>query len=380
MVFGRKPKPAFAPPELPLTDVQRRKSSAVSGRGRRRSSLFPSMPSIFQHETDAEGFTRASASSAGPSQPYGRKFSVVPSFARKASEMSESVARARRDTAHVLYGESDRGADNITIEDSFYRTKLTIDDSEDEDLVGRDAALRDLNNLDVKGKGRAGWQSTLGWATEPPKGSRRKGKRSAHGDKNKRKRHRAKRVVRDLDQDLDAFNSFAQNGQAPFVKPETASRPNSLDSLDPSITDVSRAIQNAPGALDGVELYKSDKPKAVLFGDGFDAVDVMADQIFRIGVQKKKWFKPPRLGLKRREVATGVTIRVKTGLYRTFPVEYEALEPFEEAISRLNPEVAIKIKSRIVGNVMSVYMCVSYTRRPPPKPVDADHVATPPRR
>ena len=350
MVFGRKPKPAFVPPELPLTNVQRRKSSAVSGPARRRSSLFPSMPSIFQHEPDADGFTRASASSAGPSNQ--RRFSVVPSFARKASELSNNVSRARRDTAHALFGETDAAEDRIAIEDSFYRTRLTIDDSDDEeDLYQRDEALRGLNTLDVKGKGRQGSQARLGWMMEPPKGPRRKGKRAARADKGKRKRHGAKRVVRDLDQNLDAFNNFAQNGQALLVQSAEGSRRNS----DASITDM-RAVQKAPGALDGVELYQSEKPKAVLYGDGFDAVDVMADQIFRIGVQKKKWFKPPRLGLKRKEVATGVTIRVKTGLYRTFPVEYEALEPFEAAITRLNPEVAIKIKSRFVNNVMSTYM------------------------
>lgn len=356
MVFGRKPRPAFEPPELPLSNVQRRKSSAVSS-SRRKSSIFGGMPSLFQHDTDADGFTRASASS-GPSHQYGRKFSVMPNFARKASEISDNHARARRDTGHALYGETERGEERMTIEDSFYRTKLTIDESDDdEDWAARDDALRQLNTLDVKGKGRANSVAHLGWATEPPKGARRRGKKAAgQSDKKKRRSHKAKRVVRDLDQNLDAFNNFAQNGQTQLVRSANASRRNSLDSITPSLTDVTRAVQNAPGALDGVELYQSDKPKAVLFGDGFDAVDVMADQIFRIGVQKKKWFKPPRLGLKRREVATGVTIRVKTGLYRTFPVEYEALEPFEEAISRLNPEVAIKIKSRIVSNVMSAYM------------------------
>lgn len=352
MVFGRKPKPAFVPPELPLTNVPRRKSSAVSGPGRRRSSVFPSMPSIFHRESDADGFTRASASSGGPSQ-YGRKFSVVPSFARKASEISSNVARARRGTGHALYGETDAAEDRLAIEESFYRTRLTIDDSDDEDLDGRDAALREFNTLDVKGKGRANSQAHLGWMVAPPKGVRRKGKKATKGDKNKKKRHGAKRVVRDLDQDLDRFNNFAQNGQAMLVQSADASRRNSDASLH---TPFDRAVQNAPGVLDGVELYQSDKPKAVLFGDGFDAVDVMADQIFRIGVQQKKWFRAPRLGLKRRELATGVTIRVKTGLYRTFPVEYEALEPFELAISRLNPEVAIKIKSRIVSDVMNAYM------------------------
>ena len=266
----------------------------------------------------------------------------MPSFARKASEMSDSVGRARRGTGHVLYGETDRFADKVGIEDAFYRSRLTIDNfSEDEDFETRDAALSGLNRLDVKGKGRAGWQSNLGWESAPPKGPRRGGKTG------KKAKRRSNRVVRDLDNDLDAFNTYAQNGQAP--------RRNSLtSSLQPSLTG--ELEQHAPGLLDGVELYKSDKARAVLVGDGYDAIDVMADQIFRVGVQKKKWFKPPRLGLAKRDVATGVTIRVKTGLYRTFPVEYEALEPFENAISRLNPEAAIKIKSRIVSNVMAVYM------------------------
>jgi hypothetical protein len=241
----------------------------------------------------------------------------------------------------VLYGESDRFAEKVGIEDSFYRSRLTIDDSDEEDLVERDAALRELNTLDVKGKGRAGWQSTLGWEVAPPKGTRRRGKKVA----GKKANRRSKRVVRDLDNDLDAFNNYAQNGQAPR---------RTLDSPQPSLSG--ELEQHAPGLLDGVELYKSERPRAVLVGDGYDAIDVMADQIFRVGVQKKKWFKPPRLGLSKRDVATGVTIRVKTGLYRTFPVEYEALQPFEEAINRLNPEAAIKIKSRIVSNVMAVYM------------------------
>lgn len=239
----------------------------------------------------------------------------------------------------MLYGETDQMAERLQIEDSFYRSRLTIDEPDQEDLIARDAALGGLNTLDIKGKGRAGWQSNLGWETAPPKGPRRR----KDAKKSKRK---SQRVVRDLDNDLSAFNHYAQNGQAPpRARPESIAATPELE-------------QHAPGLLDGVALYESEKPKAVLVGDGFDAVDVMADQIFRVGVQKKKWFKPPRLGLNKRDVATGVTIRVKTGLYRTFPVEYEALEPFEQAINRLNPEAAIKIKSRIVSNVMAVYMWV----------------------
>ncbi|EIW68701.1 hypothetical protein TREMEDRAFT_11927, partial [Tremella mesenterica DSM 1558] len=55
-------------------------------------------------------------------------------------------------------------------------------------------------------------------------------------------------------------------------------------------------------------------------------------------------------------VGTGLTIRAKAGLYRTFPVNYEALDEFEEAITRLNPEIAIKIKSEIVSDILATYI------------------------
>ena len=56
------------------------------------------------------------------------------------------------------------------------------------------------------------------------------------------------------------------------------------------------------------------------------------------------------------KVGTGVTLRVKTGLYRTFPVDFDALDDFEGAIARLNPEAAIKVKSQIVDTIMRTYM------------------------
>lgn len=235
--------------------------------------------------------------------------------------------------------------------DHFFKSKLTLDNSDDEEFGEKQETV-----LELKGKGRAGWSDKLGWDAAPPKG-RKRGTRVVDD----RKRHRNRRVVRELDNDLDAFNSFTRNGQTPISRSGTPSRnhsrSNSINSRDPSVHSVSDILnqpieQHAPGPLDSA----SDRPRAVLVGDGFDAVDVMADQIFRIGVQKKKWFKPPRMGDKRDRVATGVSIRVKTGLYRTFPVGYDALDEFEEAMTRLNPEVGIKIKSRIVHSVMDSFM------------------------
>lgn len=37
-------------------------------------------------------------------------------------------------------------------------------------------------------------------------------------------------------------------------------------------------------------------------------------------------------------------------------MDYEALDEFEDAMKRLNPEAAIKIKSQIVGSIMKTYM------------------------
>jgi hypothetical protein len=224
---------------------------------------------------------------------------------------------------------------DATLSNAFFKARPTLDGSDEEDWVG--SKRRRGTVLDLKGKGRAGWSDTLGWQTAPPKGQKR-GKGT-----DKRRRHRSRRVVRALDDDLDAFNAFAQNGHSRGNSGPSSYRTGSIKS-----DAESEVVQNASGAL--------DRPRAVLVGDGYDAVDVMADQIFRIGVQQKKWFQAPRMGQKRDRVATGVSIRVRTGLYRTFPVGYEALDEFEEAVTRLNPEVAIKIRSKIITSIMDTYV------------------------
>ena len=263
---------------------------------------------------------------------------MAPAFARKASL---AVAEQQRDPAGLRMGET-RGfteTENDEFGDIFYASRLSLDmPSDDEEKIGTGR------------KGRANWTSTLGWESAPPT----KGKvlLPEHREKMRRK-HRHKRVMRELDNDLDAFNAYAQNGFTPL----TRSLNGSIRAPGSTTGNLHASISSFPSFLDtDAASYLPDQPRPVLFGDGFDALDIMADHIFRIGVQKKKWFKPPRMGQKRDEVGTGLTLRVKTGLFRTFPVDYDLLDEFEEAMIRLNPEVAIKINSQIVATIMRTYM------------------------
>lgn len=235
--------------------------------------------------------------------------------------------------------------------DAFYRSRLSVDevDSEDEKMALQEKIyqLREAKGKEREQGGvRGGWQSKLGWDAAPPKG--KKG-RNRDPDEKKRsgRKHRQKRVMRELDSDLDAFNVYSQNGLATLTRSRTDPA-ISIHGSQPSLVSIQESVHSqvtslAPGPLDNADSIliaeAESRPKAVPVGDGFDALDIMADHIFRIGVQRKKWFKAPKLGMKRDGVATGVSIRAKTGLYRTYPVDYEPLEEFEDAITRLNPEV-----------------------------------------
>ena len=293
----------------------------------------------------------------------GRKMSVsvVPAFARKKSE---AIAKRTRDNGNLLMGESDAQAE-ANLNEAFYKTKLTIDEVSDDEMKEKLVIQRKMT-ID-KGKAKADWQTKLGWDKAPPKG----GKRGRQVDRESLKRkHRTKRAQRELDNDLDRFNSYAQNGLTPITRSTSNSRNGSQVSLPSMLLTKALALEGGVLDSDNAYLPNEERARAVPVGDGFDALDVMADHIFRLGVQRKKWFKAPKMGAKRDEIATGVTIRAKTGLYRTFPVDYEALQPFEEAISRLNPEVsstssklfcthlqvAIKIRSQIISSIMDTYM------------------------
>ena len=51
-------------------------------------------------------------------------------------------------------------------------------------------------------------------------------------------------------------------------------------------------------------------------------------------------------------IATGVALRVENGFFRVFPYENAALFPFEAAVRRLNPVVAVKIRDASVHAIM----------------------------
>ena len=59
--------------------------------------------------------------------------------------------------------------------------------------------------------------------------------------------------------------------------------------------------------------------------------------------QLDNWFM-----LAEENLQAGVAIRVETGFFRVFPYENAALVPFEAAVRRLNPLVAVKIRNAAV--------------------------------
>jgi hypothetical protein len=81
----------------------------------------------------------------------------------------------------------------------------------------------------------------------------------------------------------------------------------------------------------------------------YDRYDAFLHHIFK-QTQGDAWFRPDegRLG-----VSAGVALRVDTGEFRVFPYEDIGLEPFEQAVSALNPVVAVKVRSAAVHAALS---------------------------
>ncbi|KZT25599.1 hypothetical protein NEOLEDRAFT_1065128 [Neolentinus lepideus HHB14362 ss-1] len=74
----------------------------------------------------------------------------------------------------------------------------------------------------------------------------------------------------------------------------------------------------------------------------YDRYDAFLHHIFKL-TQGDAWFRPTEDNL-----ACGVALRVAEGEFRVFPYENIALEPFETAVSALNPVVAVKVRSAAV--------------------------------
>lgn len=76
----------------------------------------------------------------------------------------------------------------------------------------------------------------------------------------------------------------------------------------------------------------------------YDRNDALLHWIFR-QTQGDAWFRPNE-----EAISSGVALRVNdiTQEFRIFPYETPSLEPFEAAVSALNPLVAVKVRSAAV--------------------------------
>ncbi|KAF6763688.1 glycosyl transferase family group 2-domain-containing protein [Ephemerocybe angulata] len=74
----------------------------------------------------------------------------------------------------------------------------------------------------------------------------------------------------------------------------------------------------------------------------YDLWDAWLHKIYE-STQQDNWFMPSE-----EVMSTGVAMRVDEGFFRVFPYENPALVPFEAAVRRLNPVVAVKMRSAAV--------------------------------
>ena len=74
----------------------------------------------------------------------------------------------------------------------------------------------------------------------------------------------------------------------------------------------------------------------------YDAFDALLQSIYA-ATQSDAWFKSAQ-----ESVSTGVSLRVAPGSFRVFPYNTKELVPFELAVRKLNPSVAVKMRSASV--------------------------------
>ncbi|KDR73818.1 hypothetical protein GALMADRAFT_251646 [Galerina marginata CBS 339.88] len=87
----------------------------------------------------------------------------------------------------------------------------------------------------------------------------------------------------------------------------------------------------------------ANTPQAVtVYNADYDLWDAWLHKIYE-STQQENWFMPLE-----ETVSTGVAMRVENGFFRVFPYENPALIPFEAAVRKLNPVVAVKIRNTAV--------------------------------
>jgi hypothetical protein len=90
----------------------------------------------------------------------------------------------------------------------------------------------------------------------------------------------------------------------------------------------------------------------------YDLFDAWLHKIYET-TQQENWFMPPEETL-----STGVAMRVEESAgngdgpyFRVFPYENALLVPFEEAVRKLNPVVAVKIKNAgVIAAIRGAYV------------------------
>jgi len=102
---------------------------------------------------------------------------------------------------------------------------------------------------------------------------------------------------------------------------------------------MSAVIYNSDYDLWDAWLHKICELVFFFFVLGFVYIIGIADE----STQLDNWFLSPE-----ENSHAGVAIRVETGFFRVFPYENAALVPFEAAVRRLNPVVAVKIRNASV--------------------------------
>lgn len=240
--------------------------------------------------------------------------------------------------------------------DAVFRLELEADAlASDEEIEPEEQQIAALN------EDHRGWKSAI--EEEDEEQVRRHGRKHASGRKkcsrrrthqSSRSRSRSKRSNRGRHGDSDDTSEVERTitlGGVPSSSPfgpfsEKYQDELSDDDDEQAIRITDRPLSDAP----------TPQSLAVPVGDGYDALDVMADYLFRFGCEKKKWFeKPPVTAKEKRKynsenhVITGVCIRAKTGVQRAYPTNVPGLIAFETAVTALNPEVSVTLSCFLYG-------------------------------
>lgn len=108
------------------------------------------------------------------------------------------------------------------------------------------------------------------------------------------------------------------------------------------------------------EATEIDNEKADFNEPDLDALDIIAERIFRDGWRTRDWFFPPEsngdVWEENDEVVTGVVIKSRHGPVRSCPSGHPGFQGFENAVAQLNVRVAIKMANKSIDAAMDRYM------------------------